>query len=223
MYLDNKEEFQTVWELAHNWRNADSNKTDVNNLSFDLKTAIHQMIYAARAQEISVRTRQRSIFIDDSIFTLIFDFFHFLKINACLKQNKFNKSYLDSIYVKRNEVVDWCTKIYLEPPSCWAPKNLTSELSDKPTNKNRPKAEETDRLTCQAIARTLWALDPNIHPTHIARSDALQRFGNGKHYAHETIRKWISDLDPLKDQRNAGRPPEIIYKIDLKIYSQLKD
>ncbi len=78
MYLDNKEEFQTVWELAHNWRNADPNKTDVNNLSLDLKTAIHQMIYAARAQEISVRTRQRSIFIGDSIFTLIFDFFHFL-------------------------------------------------------------------------------------------------------------------------------------------------
>lgn len=33
MYLDNSEEFQTVWQLAHNWVNADPDTSDVNSLS----------------------------------------------------------------------------------------------------------------------------------------------------------------------------------------------
>lgn len=39
MFLDN-EDFKSVWQLAHNWVGEDSNKTNVNAISPELKTAI---------------------------------------------------------------------------------------------------------------------------------------------------------------------------------------
>ncbi len=223
MRLDDNPDYQTIWQLAHNWENADPNESDENALSPELKKHIHRLLEASDKQEISVQTRQRRILIDDSFFALVADFVHIIKFKILLRGSKANRIYLDSLFVKRNEVIDWCTKDYIDIPPCWAQKQLPNEqVTEKETKNYRPANETEDRIRCQAIASALWELDPDIHPVHMARSKIMQRFGNGRTYGEETIKEWIRDVDPIKN-RKKGAPPKIQYQIELIKDPQLED
>ncbi len=225
MFLDNKEEFQTVWQLAHNWVDANPAETDANAVSLELKTAIHRLMNAMACREISARTRKWIIFEGNSFLSLPFDLFHYLEFIQSLKKDKFKKIYLDNLYVKRNEVLSWCENVaYLDPPPCWMPKQLPDgQIISKEIKNHRPKEETEDRIRCQAIACALWDLDPNIHPKHLAKSEIMRRFGNGRQYNEDTVKNWIAEVDPQKDQRKSGRPPDIEYKIVLKTDPQLNN
>ena len=223
MYLENNPDYMTIWQLAHNWVNADPNKTNASEISPKLREHIIRLVIAVRNRVITARTRHGAIFADNSFFTVLGDIPHYFKTLRCLTGGIFNKSYLDSIYVKRDEVIDFCIKSYYELPPCWTPKQLNFDSITTKESKNfRPVDETDDRIRCQAIASALWELDPEIHPNHMAKSKILQRIGNGAQYELDTIIKWISEFDPQKETRKKGRPPKIEYKIDLKMASRIK-
>jgi hypothetical protein len=48
MYLDSKD-YQTVWQLAHNWTGADPDKNSTDEIPTELKEAIHRLMHAASA------------------------------------------------------------------------------------------------------------------------------------------------------------------------------
>lgn len=85
MYLDNSKDYQTVWQLAHNWTELDQIKSDPKALSVDLKDAIHRLMHAAFNGAIKIRTRRRAFFIDESLLSDIFDFSHVRKFLKCFK------------------------------------------------------------------------------------------------------------------------------------------
>lgn len=218
------EDFKSVWQLAHNWAGEDPSKTDVNAISPRLKTAIHRLMHAMAAHEISARSRKGLVLEDNSFLTFIADAYDYIKFYRCLRKDKFNKDYLDNLYVKRYEVIRWCTNVALiDPPPCWTPKRSSGEsISTKETKNYRPADENEDRIRCQAIASALWELDPAIHPNHIARSKILQRIGNGAQYDISTITDWITAFDPQQEYRKTGRPPKAQYAIKLEMISQPK-
>ena len=118
MFLDG-EDFKSVWQLAHNWAGDDPNKTDVKEVSPKLKTAIHRLMHAMANHEISARSRRGRILEDDSFLTFVFDSFHYWEFYQCLRRNKFNKNYLDNLYVKRYEVISWWKNVaFIDPPPC---------------------------------------------------------------------------------------------------------
>lgn len=224
MYLDNNPDYQTVWQLAHNWADADPDETDISAIPPKLREHIIRLMIAIRNRKISVRTRSGAIFADNSIITFIYDLPHYVKTLTCLIWSVFNKSYLDSLYVKREEVIDLCIKSYCDFPPCWVPKRLSYELITTKEAKNyRPADETEDRIRCQAIASTLWELDATIHPQYIVTSKIMKRFGNGKQYSDETLKGWIAEVDPIKTQRKRGPPPKNEYKIQLELAPQSKD
>ena len=224
MFLDG-EDFKSVWQLSHNWAGEDPNITDVNAISPKLKTAIHRLMHAMAIHEISARSSKRLIFEDNSLWTFITDFIHYLKFYRCLRKDKFNKDYLDNLYVKRYEVIRWCINVALiDPPPCWATKRLPYEsISTKETKNYRPADENEDRIRCQSIASALWELDAAIHPLHIVQSTIIQRLGNGRNYSEETIKGWIKSVDPQKDRKKGPPPNQSTYRIDLIKDPQLKN
>lgn len=66
MFLDDNPDYQTVWQLAHNWADADPDRTDTNAIPPKLRENIIRLVLAIRNKKISARTRKRSIFFDDS-------------------------------------------------------------------------------------------------------------------------------------------------------------
>lgn len=221
MYLDS-DDYQTVWQLAHNWVGAAPDKNYTDELPTELKEAIHRLMHASLNQAISIRTRNRGFFLDESFLSFIFDFHHTSRFLKCLRKDVFDKAYLDSIYVKRGDVLRWCQNEFLTPPPLWseqkanAPGEFTN-IANKFVLENRIRDDRIDKLVCQSIARTVWQIDSNIHPSHMAKSKFIQLYGNGKLYTDEdTVKNWIAEVDPQKSERKTGRPPKIDYLIDLQ-------
>ncbi len=223
MYLDDNPDYQTVWQLAHHWAGLEQTDTDIEEMPPKLREHIIRLVIAIRNRVITARTRSGVVFASNSILTIFEDTPHYFKTRICLTWGVFKKSYLDSLYVKREEVIDLCIKSYCDFPPCWTPKRLPYEsIAPKETKNYRPADENEDRIRCQAIASALWELDPTIHPIHMVRSKIMQRFGNGRTYDEGTIKEWIKGVDPQK-KRKKGSPPKVQYKIELIKDPQLGD
>ncbi len=144
MLLDNEKEYLTVWKLAHHWVGADSHQTDTSTISIDVKNMIHRLLQAIKEKRISAQTKRWFILLDDSISTSPLDFYHRIKLYQCLKRNKFNKPYLDCLYVKRNEVIDLCIKAYYDFPPCWSLEDFPTEQTINSETKNYLADKATD-------------------------------------------------------------------------------
>jgi hypothetical protein len=46
MHVENNPDFKTVWQLAHNWINADPDQTDIKKVSPELRIAILRLMRA---------------------------------------------------------------------------------------------------------------------------------------------------------------------------------
>ena len=216
MYLDSKD-FQTVWKLAHDWVNADPNKSDLNSLSPDLAQAIHRLMGAMLSRNISARTKRATIFQDESFPTFIFDFRHYLKFARCLRKDWFDRAYLDSLYVKRDEVLDWCTKAYLDPPPSWAPKNLPStenvldEVGDTDDGKDGWYEKLTEprrrRVICIGLAEQIWHTSPGFNYKQMHEHPDMKRLGYSGKFSIDAFKKLVRRVasEPAK---LAGRPSE---------------
>lgn len=224
MFLEGKD-YLSIWEVAHRWAGVDPDSTDPNNLPEDIRYYIHKMIEGYLGEELKLRRANGYRVVRDPLpFILFWNlnlFFNYMW--SCLSEDHFDKCRLSNLYVRRRELLNLCKADEIEPPDFWV-KQRPPEATSKANVTNRPKEEETDRLLCQAIAATLWSLDPNIHPTHLAKSKVIQRYGQGRSYKDlNTIKRWIAEVDPLKNSRKPGRPPDITYKIDLEIDPLLEE
>jgi hypothetical protein len=212
MYSES-EDFRNVWNLAHDWAGIDSTKTDVNHLPKPVHLNLQRLSSAIQIRSLPAQTKKYAIFVDDSITTyLLFNFKHFIKLLFCKWGRSIDQSYFESIYVKRIHFIEWCEKERLPYNNFWT---LTQVTANQRIN-NRPKNELEDKAVCRAIAMAYWDIDKNIHPAHMAESKAIRKYGNGDQYELKTIKVWISDLDPMKVERNPGRPKDISYNIDLE-------
>lgn len=223
MFLEGKD-YLNIWEVSHRWAGFDPESTDPNNLPEDVRYYIHKIIEGYLSEELKLRKDNGLRVLRDPLLLFIWSMnTHLNYMWSCLTNDDFNKSKLSKLYVRRREVMRLCQSEEIDPPTFWV-KQRQPEITVKANITNRPKEEETDRLLCQAIAATLWTLDPNIHPAHMAKSKVIQRYGQGRSYKDlNTIKKWIAEVDPLKNQRNSGRPPDIQYKIDLEIDPLLEE
>lgn len=220
MFLEEKD-YLNIWEIGHRWAEFDPNSTDSENLPQEIRYFIHKLIEGYFSGDLKLRRQSGYGVPRDTPHILFWNInIWFKQMWKCLNNDKFDKTQLSNLFVRRRELLELCKKEDVEPPIFWVKKRLSENSAVKSNVNNRPKDEETDRLLCQAIACAIWELDPNIHPAHLAKSKVIQRFGHVRLYKDlDTIKKWISEVDPLKNQRNQGRPPDITYKINLEMDS----
>lgn len=82
--------------------------------------------------------------------------------------------------------------------------------NEEPTTALEPetklRSNQLDRSVCQAIARTLWDIYPQMTIADMCKHEVIQRYGNGKLYKGEhTLRDWLSDVAPPEVKGKRGR------------------
>lgn len=198
MYLDSKD-YQTIWQLAHNWVGADPEISDSHQLSDDLKHKIHRLLSAAINRAIPSRTRRLQLFMDESLFTLMVDFRHFRKFGRCLKNDEFDKAYLSLIYLKRGDVLRWCQSEFLLPPPIWQVEEVgiykhNEQIDDSEDDKDNwydkipPRRKQ--RIACLEIAKQLWKENPELSYKEVHSHPVMTRYGYGKSFSFDTFKKW---------------------------------
>lgn len=211
MYIES-EDYRNLWILAHEWAGYNHEKTEANNLPKQVELNIKRLSAAIMRRALKAQTKNLVIFYDDSITEFLLNFNHVVRLIKCRSGKAINKAYLETLFVRRPDFLDWCEKEKLPNSDFWV---LTQVVENYKIN-NRPKNELEDKAVCRAVASVYWRIDPNIHPSHMASSKAITHFGNGRLYKGNTVTEWISNLDPLAKERKPGRPKDVQYKIDLE-------
>lgn len=213
MHVENSPDFKSVWQLSHNWINANPENTDISSISPELRIAIHRLMHAMTTREITARWKGLRIFMDDSFLSLIFDLYHDFKFYLCLRRNKFDKQYLDNLYAKRNEVITWCLDVVrLEPPSCWGTINLKNNQSNETNEENEKwhtqlSENRRKRIGCLELARKLWEEDSTLSYSQIYNHPTMQQYGNPSVFSPESFQKWAKNYAP-ESAKKGGRRKE---------------
>jgi hypothetical protein len=230
----NKNDFKSIWETAYRWENVappDDDPTDINE---DVVDKFFKIYWAFRQEKIPLfhPSGIKVSHINESLFDVLFWDRTQIRHKSYMKKSCFPKAFFDSLFIQRSDFLDWCEKDRIAPPEFWNNGAKTNLQASNPENKpliGRHIQEEADKIRCQAIALTLWGLDPSIHPAHMAKSKAMRRYGNGDHYKgkdseYETVKKWIKECDPQGKNRKTGKPTgENKYLIELETHRLKQD
>lgn len=211
MYLQS-EDYQTVWKLSHNWAGIEVTESK-DNLSEDLKITIHRIMNAAILGRVTVRNKRGQIFMDDSLFTFIFDFSHYRKFGKCLRRDIFDQSYLDSLYVKRPEILSWCLADYLTQPPIWkleGEKNSATSAYDASDDENQTwynalTDQRKKRVACIELSKKLWMIHPESSYEKIYNDPRMKQFGNPGIFSFDAFKKWTRPYAP-EQIKEGGRP-----------------
>jgi len=212
------QDFESIWLLSFRWCGKEPPPNADDEIPNDVKETAYRIIRGFFKGHLNLRMPNGYKVMREPIHFLLWDLNHWRNVLwRCLAQADFDTAYLSKLYVERSEVLAWCATEHFVPPSFWSSNGSKEAENKRPPLENRLRDEVFDRLACQAIARTYWDIDPNIHPAHMANAKAIKVYGNGRLYKDDnTVKSWIVEVDPRKGQRKAGRPENIPYLIDLE-------
>lgn len=212
-------DFRSVWELSHLWVGSDPNQTDSEHLPDEVVDKLQKLIWGHLGGRLPLRKSAWWRVPNEDIYFVFFNLNRVrVRLRKMIAENMFVKNELEKLFIKRSHFIKWCQEEYVMPPKFWAPAPSISEVVTNPSQAlGKHRNEEVDRQLCQAIARTLWDFDPQIHPAHMVKHKAIQKYGNAAIYKDpETIRNWIAEVDPLRKERKTGRPPDVRYLLDME-------
>lgn len=207
-------DFRSIWDLAHVWEGYNSDRSDPAMLPEPVVDKLQKLIWGYIRKHYRLRSPAGYLIEQDDDFFLFFNFNRTrVNLRRAAVERKFDKKLLSNLYVMRSDVLRWCDQEYIAPPAMWAPSAAATQAIKVGKHKN----EYLDKKLCHAIAQTLWELDPSIHPVHMANSRYIRVYGNGGGYPAETLKGWLTEVDPLAEGRKTGRPKNTEYLIDLKM------
>jgi hypothetical protein len=206
-YLDTGDHL-TVWKLAHDWAGIDSAASNPDSLPPEIKAGIFRVLVAIRNKLLSVRTPSRAILVEDGFLDMLADFPHDLKFNACLKKDRFDKNYLDSLYVWRPEVIRWCVNDQLLVPSIWQPKPESGSPDESSDDEHWYECL-TDRrkgiVAALHIADRLWKEDRSLTYEEIWNHPDMKRYDKPRIFPSlDSFKEWARDIAP-KEVKSPGR------------------
>ena len=205
---------------------------DISNIPDGVRKKIEKLIWAFREDQLQLRDSTGQPVYDDrsTVFDCLFLNRTRKILKKCYKQKNYPKSALDHLFIKRIDLLKWCKEDFTNLPEFWIDETAkpVSEISQPKPLFGKHINEELDKQLCQSVAKTLWDIDPNIHPAHMAKSWAILKYGNGAQYPGKdkefgTVKKWIREVDPLRHSRGDGRPTKIPYLIDFEKGGLAKD
>ncbi|MCG8059082.1 MAG: hypothetical protein N0E38_04540 [Candidatus Thiodiazotropha endolucinida] len=122
---------------------------------------------------------------------------------ACFHGQDYDRSLLTGRFVIRHALTEYCEKEGISFPAFWSTEQEPSaNKSKRPT-----RTSQIDKLLVQAVARTLWDIDPDYTIAKLIDHKAIQVYANGSLYTgRHTLRNWISEVDPRADGEKRGRP-----------------
>lgn len=182
----------------------DASATDPANLPIEVKQSIYRIMVAIRNHIISVRNASGGIFVEEEDFI---DFWmaypHHRKFTACLKGGKFNKEYLDSLYVWRPDVLRWCAKDQLPIPPVWQPKPGIEAESENDTDDTHWHDSLSDRrkqiTTVLHIASHLWEDNPKLSYEEVWTHPDMLKYDKPRIFPSlDSFKKWARNIAPTE-------------------------
>lgn len=137
----NRNEFKSIWEVAHRWEEVEPPPSIDNEAVLSLERVIdkiERISWAFLRRKFPLRELSgRRILDGDGILD------HFVfnwsrnRLIRCLERKNYPGSFIDGLYVMRGDLLKWCEEEFLTPPEFWMEETNRSRLED-----DRPAGKE---------------------------------------------------------------------------------
>ncbi|MGA9165214.1 MAG: hypothetical protein WBZ31_12230 [Thiobacillus sp.] len=212
-------DYLSLWEVAHRWHGVDPNKTDASDLPLAVQDALRYLCGAVLSGDVP-------LYISDAIDASDGNGHYFREIRyyaveelppalqSCAFARKYDKSILDDHLISRHNLFERSIWEHGQFPDFWEDEKLITDLGGvfrEPTAQEVPKPPSPnsslfDQSLCQAIAKTLWDIYPNMTIEAMTKHPSILKFGNGGLYkGKNTLRDWLSPVAP-ENVKKPGRP-----------------
>jgi hypothetical protein len=211
-------EYLSIWEISHRWQNVDPNKTDPKNLPFEIQDALRFLCRLLLQGKLGLydevfitpdKGNRETFFIEQKELPP--------EIELAVTNRKYIKKILDVYLIDRFQLFDCSLNDQWDFPDFWFddelirafggvvdnadPSMLTKEL------KLDSARSFIDKNACQAVAKALWDIDPNINITQMTKHPSVLNHGGGKKYkGKHTLRDWLYEIVPEHLKNRRGRP-----------------
>lgn len=216
VFVSNKQEFLSLWSVAHAWKNLPSDSTDPANIPASIQADIDSLMLAFLRDEISLR-RSNGYRVLGHTFLQTFFWLDgdFERIAAQLyRKVSPDKIFLDDLYVRRSEFLRWCEGEYRSPPECWDPH--PTKTDDKLQEENIDDAEGsgwlgqlTERrrkiVACLEVAKHIWHENQNFSYEDVYNHPLLAKAGLRNVFSFESFKKWSRSIAPDEAKRGGRR------------------
>ena len=213
-FVQNPNEFLSIWTIAHEWEGLDPVQTDPNALPTTIKWRINNVILGYYKGDLNLRDDEgfrsirhwlaRVLFLDNTVD----------KLWKNLTKTKVNVKLLDSLYVKRGEVLHWCLREFTDPPPCWALPSTTQlptqtlDDGDEDMRWYKEMSELRRRKTaCLELAQHIWKHEGPIAYEAVRTHLLMKQVGLLNVFTPGGFKKAARDFAPEK-VKLGGRPRE---------------
>ena len=211
-------EYLSVWEIAHRWQNIDPNKTDPENLPFEIQDALRFLCRLLLQGKLGLydevfitsdKGKRETFFIEQKELPP--------EIELAVTNRKYIKKILDVYLLDRFQLFDCSLNDQWDFPDFWFDDELIRAFGGVVDNADLSMLTKElkldsarsfiDKNACQAVAKALWDIDPNINITQMTKHHSVLNHGGGKKYkGKHTLRDWLYEIVPEHLKNRRGRP-----------------
>lgn len=214
--------YLSIWEVAHRWHKVDPNKTDPQNLPFEVQDALRFLARAVLSGKVPLLDE---VFTTDPKEGRYVKREHFVfeieqipsEFEACVNERKYDKTILDAYLISRIDLFRMTVFEGYPFPDFWFDDSILIALGGHVSEKTdpEPKAQNLanartsviDKSICQAVAKTLWDIYPNMNITRMTKHPSILKYGGGSNYlGKNTLRDWLREVAPEHLKNKPGRP-----------------
>ena len=210
----------SLWEIAHRWNNLDPNTIHLLRLPLELKDSFRLMINAILEADLDSSLLMEKWYSDSDTSPDMHIRYYINDIYTCIWGKKFNRRLFKIISITRYSFKTWCELYDIPLPEFWFPSGWkyqpdrysllddeNAETQDHENTSSKLRKNQETRIACRQIAEQLWKEDSTINITEMVKHGIIQKYGGGKNYGDDTVRRWISELAPPDIRGKKGRPP----------------
>lgn len=214
-------EYLSVWEIAHRWQSIDPNKTDSENLPIEIQDSLRYLCRLVLRgsvplhEEIFFTEERNGRNIHESFIQLVEELPP--EIIVCVTDRKYHKLILDGFLLNRVELFALSVFKDVQFPEFWWDDKMveavggqfisTSAPDSKAQNQDNARTSVLDKSICQAVAKTLWDIYPDINISDMTKHPSILKYGGGVNYpGKNTLSDWLRVVAPENIKNKPGRP-----------------
>jgi len=213
MYLTNDN--LSIWELAHRMAGSEPSKRYWFGLPSSVKDNLRLLVNEIHHAHLSSSLIMEKWRPDSDMPEQYFIRHHLNHVEDCVAGQRFNRTFLEFVWIDRWEFWRWCQQSDFNPPAFWFEVDYAwPELDDDVEHEDEPEPEPdgakplTPRrqlhLDCQRLAVSIWETNPDTPIAQVAQK--IQEDGLAAHFKSKTVVSWIRSEAPEAVKGRSGRP-----------------
>ena len=218
VFVNNQQEFLSLWSVAHAWENLPPESTDAIDIPVSIQAHVDSLLLAFMREGLPLRRANGYRVVGHTFIQTMLGLDKELELIAdqLYRKTPLDKSFLDDLHVKRSDLLRWCINEFRQPPACWA-------ISPENQRDDRPEDDEEEfehggwyaQLTPRKrkivatleVAKQLWKVFPDAEYSDVFHHQLLKDTGLSSVFSYKSFKKWAQPYAP-DEAKKPGRRVE---------------